>query len=296
MGRAVRSALEQTLRSIEVIVVVDGPDEPTLRELARIDDPRLRVTSLAESVGAQEARNVGVREARGPWVAFLDDDDEWLPEKLERQVEAARASKWAHPIVSCALISRTPAGDVVWPRRGPSPGETIPEYLFLRDHTELSEIRLQTSTLMASKELLTRVPWRRGVHDEWDLLLRAAALEGAGLAFVAEPLAIWHSDAGRERLSWQEIGGWRTSAAWLRSVHSLVGRPAYASHLLSTLSLWARHEGDWKAFFGLPWEAIRFGRPTLSGLVAHAGRWVLPQAVRKFLKTASPRRTDIEGP
>ena len=296
VGRAVRSALEQTLRSIEVIVVIDGPDEPTLRELARIDDPRLRVTSLAESVGAQEARNVGVREASGPWVAFLDDDDEWLPEKLERQVEAARASKWAHPIVSCALISRTPTGDVVWPRRGPSPGETIAEYLFLRDRTELSEIRLQTSTLMASKELLTRVPWRRGIHDEWDMLLRAAALEGAGLAFVAEPLAIWHSDAGRERLSWNQVGGWRTSAAWFRSVHSLVGRPAYASFLLSNLSLWARYEGDWKAFFGLPWEAIRLGRPTFSGLVAHAGRWVLPPAFRKFLKTAPlPRRTDIEG-
>ena len=252
--------------------------------------------SLAESVGAQEARNIGVSESSGPWVAFLDDDDEWLPEKLERQLEAARASKWALPIVSCGLISRTRAGDAVWPRRGPSPGETVSEYLFLRDHTELSEIRLQTSTLMVARELLTRVKWRRCAHDEWDLLLRAAALEGAGLAFVAEPLAIWHSDAGRERLSWNLTGGWRTSAEWFRSVHSLVGRPAYASFLLSTLSLWARDAGDWKAFFGLPWEAIRLGRPTLSGLVAHAGRWVLPPAFRKFLTTVLlPRRTDIEG-
>ena len=292
VGRAVRSALEQTLRSVEVVVVLDGPDERSVRELAQVDDPRLRVVELRESVGAQEARNVGVRESKGAWIAFLDDDDEWRPEKLERQLEAARASTWAHPIVSCSLISRTPSGDVVWPRRSPSPGETVSEYLFLRHHTEVSEIRLQTSTLMARRELLTRVPWRPGAHDEWDLLLRAAALEGAGLVFVAEPLTIWHSDAGGERLSHGLRGGWRSSAEWFRSVRPLVGRATYASHLLSTLSLWARNSGDWKAFFSLPWEAVRLGRPTLRGLLAHGGRWILPRPLRQSIKASwLPLRT-----
>src|SRR4051812_33536788 len=88
--RAVDQALSQTLRTIEVLVVVDGPDPATVEALARIGDPRLRVIELPESGGAPAARNVGVRHARADWVALLDDDDGWLPTKLAAQLELAR--------------------------------------------------------------------------------------------------------------------------------------------------------------------------------------------------------------
>jgi hypothetical protein len=153
----------------------------------------------------------------------------------------------------------------------------------LRNLSEVAEIRLQTSTLMASKDLLLRVPWRTCAHDEWDLLLRASTVEGVGLAFAREPLVIWHCDAGQARLSNAQTG-WRRSADWFRSVHELVGPRTYASFLLSTFSIWARNEGDWKAFFGLPVEAIRLGEPTLPRLLIHAGRWLTPRPIRKSLK------------
>lgn len=284
VGRAVQSALRQTLSSIEVLVVVDGRDDATSQALALVDDPRLRVTALPESVGAQEARNIGVKASTGRWVAFLDDDDEWLPEKLERQIEVARASAFEHPIVSCEIISRWEHGDLVREGRDPRPGETIPEYIFLRNPLELSEIRLQTSTIFTTRDLLTRVPWRRCAHDEWDLLLRAAATPGVGLEFVPQPLAIWHSDAGRERLSYKLGGTWRVSLEWFRSVRPLVGERAYASFLLSTLSVWARNSRDRKAFFDLPLEAVRHGRPSPTALLAHAGRWILPKTLRQAVK------------
>jgi glycosyltransferase involved in cell wall biosynthesis len=283
VARAVHSALNQSFRSIEVIVVVDGPDEKTAQVLAQIEDPRLCIVTLPQSVGAPEARNAGVRRARGSWIAFLDDDDEWLPAKLERQIEASHASRWKDPIVSCSLVAKRPEGDVVSPRRGPVPGESVAEYLFLRKLSELSEIRLQTSTLMTTKKLLMRVPWRNCAHDEWDLLLRASAIEGVGLAFVPEPLVIWHSDAGLARLS-RAKWGWRRSAEWFRSVRSLVGPRTYASFLLSTFSIWARNEGDWKAFFGLPFEAISLGQPTIPRLLIHAARWLVPRRLRQSLK------------
>jgi hypothetical protein len=226
-----------------------------------------------------------VREAQYPWIAFLDDDDEWLPEKLEEQIDAARASGWTHPVVSCGLIARSATGDRVWPRRPPGPSETVADYLFLRRYWETDDIRLQTSTLLTTRRLLTEVPWRRGAHDEWDLLLRASALEGVGLAFAPQPLAIWHSDAGTERLSLREHG-WRRSADWLRSVQPMLGPRAYASFLLSSVSLWARSEGDWTAFISLPWQAARLGRPTLPGLLGHTARWILPRALLGSVKTA----------
>jgi glycosyltransferase involved in cell wall biosynthesis len=262
--------------------VVDGPDDKTMRELSQMDDPRLRVVPLPESVGAPEARNVGVRSARGGWLAFLDDDDEWMPTKIERQIEAVRASGWQDPVVSCRLVIKAPEGDIISPRREPRATEAVAEYLFQRNISEVSEIRLQTSTLMASKELLMRVPWRQCPHDEWDLLLRAAAIDGVGLAFVPEPLVIWHSDA-QLRIS-HVVKTWRWSADWFRSVHSLVGPRTYASFLLSSYSIWARNEGDWTAFFALPMEAIRLGRPTVPRLLTHAARWLMPRRLRQSLK------------
>jgi glycosyltransferase involved in cell wall biosynthesis len=283
VGRAVRSALNQTLRRTEVVVVIDGPDEKTVRALAEFNDPRLKVIVLKESMGAQEARNAGIRASSGSWIAFLDDDDEWLPAKLERQLDAAKASKWPRPVVSCGLISRTPDGDTVWPRRLPLESESISDYLFLRKNSEMSEIRLQTSTLMTTKELLTRVLWRNCPNDEWDLLLRASAVEGVGLAFATGPLAIWHSDSGLERLTYTG-GTWRRNAAWFHSVRDLVGPRAYASFLLCNMSTWARGERDWAAFVGIPWEAIRYGRPTLPAILAHAGRWLIPGPLRDLLR------------
>ena len=97
--RAVRSALAQTLDAIEVIIVVDGPDEVTIQVLRQIDDARVRVKPLPLHVGLGKARNAGVEEARSRWVAFLDDDDEWFPQKLEAQLHTAQQSAYRCPIV-----------------------------------------------------------------------------------------------------------------------------------------------------------------------------------------------------
>src|SRR5216684_3398690 len=87
--RAVRTALNQTYANLEVIVVIDGPDEETMLALSGIHQPRLRVIVLAQSSGGASARNAGVEAAHGEWIAFLDDDDEWLPGKIENQIAAA---------------------------------------------------------------------------------------------------------------------------------------------------------------------------------------------------------------
>jgi glycosyltransferase involved in cell wall biosynthesis len=282
VGRAVQSALDQTFRDLEVVVVVDGPDQKTVEALGKIADPRLRVVNNEASVGAQDARNIGIRQAQGLWIAFLDDDDEWLPAKLERQLEAAQQSRWPCPIVSCGLIARGLDGDQIYPTRAPFADEPIADYLFLRRHAEVGEIRLQTSTLMMTRDLLTRVSWRRTINDEWDLLLRASVAEGAGLAFVFEPLAIWHSDAGAARLSAQNRT-WRNAFKWFRSMREFVGPRAYASFLLYTLSTWAHRQNDWMAFLGIPFEAIRRGNPTFSELLIHTVRWVLPERARNIV-------------
>src|SRR5437867_1918848 len=130
--RGVRSALAQTHGDIEVVVVVDGPDEETCAALAEIGDPRLRVVRHPTRGGAPNARNVGVREARAPWTALLDDDDEWHPDKLATQLAAATRTPVATPIVTSRLTVRTPRTEFPLPRRLPDPGEPLSEYFAVR--------------------------------------------------------------------------------------------------------------------------------------------------------------------
>ncbi|MBN1577046.1 MAG: glycosyltransferase family 2 protein [Chitinispirillaceae bacterium] len=86
LERAVTSVLQQSFHDFECIVIDDGSDDGC-GGLPCFKDPRLRYLRLPDHVGVSRARNHGVSDATASWIAFLDSDDEWLPEKLERQME-----------------------------------------------------------------------------------------------------------------------------------------------------------------------------------------------------------------
>lgn len=86
LPRALRSVLEQTFTDFEVLVVDDGSTDDTRSVMDACHDPRVRYLPQRENRGVGAARNHGLRGSRGGLIAFLDSDDEWLPEKLARQV------------------------------------------------------------------------------------------------------------------------------------------------------------------------------------------------------------------
>ena len=114
VGRAVRSVLSQTHTDWELIVVDDGSQDATPAAIAEFRDPRVRYLRNDPAVGPARARNVGIRSA-GPsgYLGFLDDDDEWLPRKLERQLATFRASAVALSAVGCGRIDCGPASSEV---------------------------------------------------------------------------------------------------------------------------------------------------------------------------------------
>jgi glycosyltransferase involved in cell wall biosynthesis len=282
--RAVRGALAQTHDAIEVIVVVDGPGDDTPAALAEVDDPRLRVIVLPAKGGAPNARNAGVVAARSRWTAFLDDDDEWLPAKLEVQLALAKGADAPLPIVASRLLNRTPRADSVMPRRLPRPGEPVSEYLTVRHGLFYGDGFVQTSTIMAPTELSRRVPFTVGLRrqQELDWTLRAVREAGVALVVAPEPLVIWHQDENRDRISLQMP--WESQLAWLRDNRELFTPRAYAAFAMSVLSSMAAPTRSLTVFRDLLGEARRHGRPGAIDYVTYLQIWALPPAVRARLR------------
>lgn len=202
--RAVRSALAQTLASLEVIVVIDGPDSATEQALAAVDDSRLTMICNAAPVGGAEARNVGVRNSRGQWIAFLDDDDEWARDKLSRQLQVAWKAEKKFPVLTCRLIARRPQGDELWPARTIRARESMSEYLLCRESSiRQGEGFIQTSTLLVPRALMLEVPFTANLprHQDWDWLIRASIHPQVEFLWVWEALVIYHIDAYRKSVS-----------------------------------------------------------------------------------------------
>ena len=284
--RAVHSALAQTHRDLEVIVVVDGPDEATHEALARVGDERLRVIGLPERGKAPNARNVGARNARGKWVALLDDDDEWMPSKISVQLELAATATRASPIVATRMISRTPRSDTVMPRRLPEPGEPLSEYLTVRRGLFYGDGFIQTSTIMAPAELLRRVPFTVGLRrqQELDWTLRALQQDDVELLYCPEALVLWHQDENRERISLQNP--WEEQLEWLRASRDLFTPKAYAAVTMSVLSSMAAPTRSLRVFRELLAEARTHGDPGAIDYVTFLQIWALPPDVRHRVRDA----------
>jgi glycosyltransferase involved in cell wall biosynthesis len=103
LRRAVDSVLAQSFANLEVVVIDDGPSNPIAEFVGSHPDPRVRLVRHERRRGVAAARNTGIAASAGENVAFLDDDDVWLPTKLERQMEAVdRGADVVHTLVYIA--------------------------------------------------------------------------------------------------------------------------------------------------------------------------------------------------
>ncbi|MGO8791723.1 MAG: glycosyltransferase family 2 protein [Terriglobia bacterium] len=281
--RAVLSVLKQSYANIEAVVVVDGPDPLTTQELAAVADPRLRVITLPRSEGGSGARNAGVQAAKGRWIAFLDDDDEWLPTKIECQLAAALHSRHRIPVVSSRIIARTPLHDYIWPRRLPSAREPICDYLFSRTSLFQGEGLLATPTLFTKRDFLLELPFRCGLkkHQDWDWIIRAASQDGVGFEFVDHPLAVCYMDQSRPGIS--NSDEWRFSLNWAHEMRSYFTPQAYAAFVLIVVAGQAA-AATRREYWGLLADSMRRGECRPLHLLIFAGMRLFPRELRRKLR------------
>jgi glycosyltransferase involved in cell wall biosynthesis len=88
LGKAIESILNQTYSNFEIIIVDDGSLDSTEKLVARYRDNRIKYIRHTKNQGAVAARNTGIVASKGEYIAFQDSDNEWLPEKLEKQIAA----------------------------------------------------------------------------------------------------------------------------------------------------------------------------------------------------------------
>lgn len=178
---AIRSVLAQREVTVEVVVVDDGSSDGTEAMVAAFGDARISVVRDPSPLGESGARNRGIDEARGPWIAFLDDDDLWAPDKLALQLTVLRetSSEWVY------------GGDVLVDRElNVLSGSPPPAPAWVAERlVRFNSIPSGASNVVASAALLHRVgsfdPSLRRTAD-WDLWLRL--LRAGPPAAVPKPL------------------------------------------------------------------------------------------------------------
>ena len=198
ISRAIDSVLSQTRPAEEVLVVDDGSVDQTGRMAEKYGE-KVRIIRQ-KNAGPGDARNTGIREAGGNWIAFLDADDQWLPEKLQLQTEHLQR----HPDLTwttgnyteclCESKYRAPALSEQACRKQLDGKEALADYLssYAKGFTG------HTDTMLIRRDLLEQVggfpPGLRRFED-LDLWLRIAYLYPK-IGFLAVPLAVHHLEAG----------------------------------------------------------------------------------------------------
>jgi glycosyltransferase involved in cell wall biosynthesis len=188
---SVASALGQTLPPLEILCVDDASPDDTWEALLSLEkktEGLVRPIRHETNRGPAAARNTGVRAAKGDWIAFLDHDDLWLPEKLERQAEYLRDHPETGLLHSDAWVEPHDAPDN---KRRAHEGRHVPDNdpfpaLFRRCF-------IMIPTVMVRRDILESVGGFRedlASSVDYDLWLRLA-LRGIPFGHVTEPLAVW---------------------------------------------------------------------------------------------------------
>lgn len=201
--RAIDSVLNQTYKNIEVCIVDDnvpGDEYSTkLRDILRKydDDERVRYITQEKHINGAVARNIGIKNASGDYIAFLDDDDEWLPEKLEHQMKVFKKDE---SIDAVTVLWKRYVGGKEVRRCAPYTSDNLQLKVFLRD------VAVYTSTVVIKKEAINRFGgFNENLLRHQDLQFLIEALREAKFETLQEYLVILHADSDINRPNLQQL-------------------------------------------------------------------------------------------
>ena len=221
--RAIRSALAQRLAPQEIVVVDDGSNDGTAEAVRRLAESQPAIRYLQQpNKGAAAARNRGMGAATGNWLAFLDSDDEWTPDKLQNAANLVAASPDTE-FVHSNRSHRMPDGTVIGGWRYAAE-DLADKHFLMRGFT------LKTTTVMLKRSLAQSIGgFREDLHtcEDYEFFWRAVA-QARRVGYVAECDAVIHvSDDGlttghtRSFLMRDNVAALGSAARWMEREPSL---------------------------------------------------------------------------
>lgn len=212
---AIKSCLAQSYPHLELLLVDDCSDDDLEGALLPwAQNPSVRLLRHERNRGVSAARNTGVGAAKGAYVAFLDSDDAWLPEKLERQIALARLQE--SPSFIIGTLTRVVGANqdvTVRPKRRKPKDVPLGDYLFVHKaqgrletvayqrEPLLGGLFAQTSSWLLPRALALATPFRTDLNQYEDIaFLVDLDDQGAAFLLVEEPLTVQQNDDRPGRL------------------------------------------------------------------------------------------------
>ena len=277
LKRAISSVLAQTYSRLEIIVVDDASRDNTREVVESFGDSRIRYFQHQTNKGGSAARNTGIRNATGEFIAFLDDDDEWEPEKTEEQIKVLQDCD----VVLCA--STEPGSSL---HEGQSKETVDPEDLRRGKFTGGG-----TGVLMAKGNVLKETMFDESLprYQDWDFFIRIALKH----KIVYLNKALVRYNAGTHRRITNSILDISASELeqQFRMVHKhrqFFGRRLFKRHMCRSLLYGIKHRRDKVAL--LAFTARRYGAMNVACLLVERVAIKLRDSFPRVASTETKRR------
>ncbi|HER24666.1 MAG TPA: glycosyltransferase family 2 protein [Candidatus Atribacteria bacterium] len=171
IDKAIKSVLNQTYQNYEIMIVDDGSTDNTKEVVKGFADSRINYFFHTNNLGVSAARNTGIKASRGEYIAFLDSDDEWLPEKLNRQIKIFKSESSVVGVVYTGIYYSDEKGKKVKKVYMPGNEGYIYEHLLKR------ETEIYISTVLLKNECFTKAGLFDAdlfIGEDYDMWLRIA--------------------------------------------------------------------------------------------------------------------------
>lgn len=287
IATALRGVLAQTYQDFEVVVVDDGSTDGGAAVVEQFDDPRIRLIRQANG-GVSAARNRGIAEARGEHIAFLDADDEWMPQFLEEIVELQLAFPQCRAQATAYVNNNNEGYNPIVLNRLPFEGDrgVLTNYFEVAscshppvcsicvciDRDLLQEIGGFPLGIKSGEDLLT---WARiAVHTQWAYSLKPYAVYNMGEGYDKKNLPPRRQDSG------DPVG--KALKEIYQSHSDLKGFRKYISHWHKMRASVAIRYGERKETLYEVWQSLKFNplnyKVALFGMLA-----LMPRRMRDFI-------------
>ncbi|WP_163527370.1 glycosyltransferase family 2 protein [Halobacillus ihumii] len=229
IDRTIKSVLNQTYTNFELLIVDDASQDNTSEVVSSYKDERIRYIRLENNSKGTKPRNIGIKQSKGKFIALLDSDDEWVPNKLESQLSFIDQYKEESFLCFTDVIFKRNEVEKFSMNNPIKDSEDIMDYILLGGNC------VQTSTYMFPSELGKRVLFGLNIkkHQDWDFCLRLQQ-QGAKFISLSEPLSIYNVDERGDRIA--NNSKYKLSLEWLNKVSDQLSEQSYYAFLANYVS------------------------------------------------------------